>query len=168
MFEAFLSWLVCISKLQQTKKKLLKITKVLYTPYKVSLRSYAPFENTSLKLRPPNARWWPAGSSHPGKKFEGDSTKEHTSQTLIPDWFEEKSNSNSNSIFGRRNCFWWNLPTVSDEIVIYGQLWGSELVDLHELPPGSDPTVLAMDPWTKETNGKRLGIGLFGSPVPIG
>jgi len=60
------------------------------------------------------------------------------------------------------------LPTVSDEIVIYGQLWGSELVDLHELPPGSDPTVLAMDPWTKETNGKRLGIGLFGSPVPIG
>jgi hypothetical protein len=24
-----------------------------------------------------------------------------------------------------------------------------------------------MDPWKKETNGKRLGIGLFGSPVPI-
>ena len=39
-------------------------------------------------------------------------------------------------MFGRSNGF-------------YGQLWGSELVDLHELPPGSDPTVLAMDPWKK-------------------
>ena len=40
-------------------------------------------------------------------------------------------------MFGRSNGF-------------YGQLWGSELVDLHELPPGSDPTVLAMDPWKKK------------------
>ena len=60
VFEAFLSWLVCISKLQHvaTKKVVLKIViKYKHHNYKVSLRSYAPFENTSLKLRPPNARW---------------------------------------------------------------------------------------------------------------
>ena len=82
------------------------------------------------KLRPPNARWWPASSSHPGQKIRGgwarshkkwrvwDSTKVHTFRRL---WFQ-----------------------------IHLKLWGSELVDQHELPPISDPTVVMMDPtWKK-------------------